>query len=85
LSLFEKKLNLLNGWAEIKEYFAPQSAQGYSNANKLLFVTIGSGSACGAGDDAKPKTSACGAGYDNHLKTLFCFTISSLIVKNKLI
>lgn len=54
------KLNLINGWAGIREYFAPRSAQGYSNANQLQFATSGGSSACGAGDDNQPKPSACG-------------------------
>lgn len=55
-------LNLLNGWADIKGYFAPRSAQGYLNANQVVLATSGVGSACGSSDDAKP--SACGAGDD---------------------
>jgi len=58
------KLNLLNGCAGIKEYFAPRSAQGYLNSNQMILATSGVGSACGSNDgDAKP--SACGAGDDN--------------------
>ena len=66
------KLNLLNGWAGIQEYFAPRSAQGYSNTNQLQFATSGGGSACGTGDDAKPKPSACGAGDDDQPKPSSC-------------
>jgi ACGX-repeat protein len=78
------KLNLLNGWAGIKEYFAaPRSAQGYLNSDRLLLATSGIGascgtgnddqkpSACGAGDD-QPKPSACGAGDDDNPKPSAC-------------
>lgn len=78
------KLNLLNGWASIKEYFAPRSAQGYLNSNQMLLATSGVGSscgsndddakpsACGAGDDKQPKPSACGAGDDVPAKPSAC-------------
>jgi len=78
------KLNLLNGWAGIREYFAPRSAQGYFNSKQLLLATsgissaCGSGdhdqkpSACGAGDDNQPKPSACGAGDDENPKPSAC-------------
>lgn len=65
------KLNSLNGWAGNGEYFAPRSAQGYSNANRLLFASSGCGSACGSKDD-KPKPSACGAGDDDQPKPSSC-------------
>jgi len=65
------KLNLLNGWAGIKEYFAPRSAQGYLNANQVILATSGVGSACASTDgDAKP--SACGAGDDPQPKPSAC-------------
>ena len=44
------KLNLLNNWAGIKEYFAPRSAQGYLNPNRMILATSGVGSACGSSD-----------------------------------
>ena len=78
------KLNLLNNWAGIKEYFAPRSAQGYLNANLVLLATSGVGSACGstdgdakpsacgAGDGDQPKPSACGAGDDPQPKPSAC-------------
>lgn len=76
------KLNLLNGWAGIQEYFAPRSAQGYLNSHVLLATSgVGSAcgstdgdakpSACGAGDD-QPKPSACGAGDDPQPKPSAC-------------
>jgi len=65
------KLNLLNGWAESGEYFAPRSAQGYSNANRLLFAASGCGSSCGSNDE-KQKPSACGAGDDDQPKPSSC-------------
>ena len=65
------KLNLLNGWAGIKEYFAPRSAQGYLNANQVILATSGVGSGCGSTDgDAKP--SACGAGDGPQPKPSAC-------------
>jgi len=76
-------LNLLSGWAGIKEYFSPRSAQGYLNSNQLLLASTGCGSscgsnegdakpsACGAGDD-QPKPSACGAGDDPQPKPSAC-------------
>jgi len=65
------KLNLLNSWAGIKEYFAPRSAQGYLNANQVILATSGVGSACGSSDgDAKP--SACGAGDDKPAQPSAC-------------
>ena len=57
------KLNLLNGWAGIKGYFAPRSAQGYLNANQVILATSGISAACGTSED-DPKPSACGAGDD---------------------
>jgi len=57
------KLKLLNGWAGNEAYSTPRSAQGYSNANRSLFVNSGGVSACGSNDE-KPKPSACGAGDD---------------------
>jgi len=65
------KLNLLNGWAGIREYFAPRSAQGYLNSKQLLLATSGGSSACGSGDDDQ-KPSACGAGDDNQPQPSAC-------------
>lgn len=53
-------LNLLNGWAGIREYFAPRSAQGYLQPNQAVLASSG-GSSCGS-NDGDPKPSACGAG-----------------------
>ena len=78
------RLNLLNGWAGIREYSAPRSAQGYLNANQVNLAASGVGSAygsteddakpsaCGAGDDNQPQPSACGAGDDANPKPSAC-------------
>lgn len=65
------KLNLLNGWAEIKEYFAPRSAQGYLNSDRLLLATSGIGASCGTSEE-DPKPSACGAGDDKPAQPSAC-------------
>ncbi|MGL5912635.1 MAG: ACGX-repeat peptide [Bacteroidales bacterium] len=66
------KLNLLNGWGKVANYFTRRSAQSFMGANQMAFAAAGCGasdekpsSACGAGDtEEKPSAcgSACGAG-----------------------
>lgn len=65
------RLNLLSGWAGIKEYFAPRSAQGYLNTNRVVLATSGGGSACSTSED-QPKPSACGAGDDKPAQPSAC-------------
>jgi len=65
------KLNLLNGWAGIENYFSRRSAQSYLNSNQMAMTASGCSSSCGSGD-AKPQPSACGAGDDNQPKPSAC-------------
>ena len=57
------KLNVLNGWGKVGNYFTRRSAQSFMSSNQMAFATSGCGSSCGSDDDAKP-ASACGAGDD---------------------
>ena len=65
------KLNLLNGWAGIENYFSRRSAQSYLNSNQMAMPASGCSSSCGSGDD-KPQPSACGAGDDSQPKPSAC-------------
>lgn len=65
------KLNLLNGWASIENYFSRRSAQSYLNSNQMAMAASGCSSSCGS-DDAKPQPSACGAGDDNQSQPSAC-------------
>lgn len=53
------KLNFLNGWGKVSNYFTRRSAQSFMGANQMAFAASG----CGAGDDTKP-AAACGASDD---------------------
>ncbi|MFZ5966503.1 MAG: hypothetical protein ACOYVK_04930 [Bacillota bacterium] len=45
------KLNMLDAWSGISEFFGKRSAQSYFNSGKVAFAVSGAcGSACGAGD-----------------------------------
>jgi len=57
------KLNVLNGWAGISNYFIRRSAQSFFTENQMVFAASGCSSSCG-GDDQKPQPSACGASDD---------------------
>lgn len=57
------KLNFLNGWTGISEYFTRRSAQSYFSSKQMMLATSGCGSACGS-EDGKPKPAACGAADD---------------------
>jgi hypothetical protein len=57
-------LNSLNGWADNKVFFAPRSAQGYLNSERVFFSQSAGGSSCGSGD-TKPQPSSCGASDPN--------------------
>lgn len=65
------KLNLLNGWASIENYFSRRSAQSYLNSNQMAMAASGCSSSYGS-DDAKPQPSACGAGDDNQSQPSAC-------------
>jgi ACGX-repeat protein len=54
-------LSSLSSWADNNVFFAPRSAQGYMNSERVLFSQSACGSSCGSGD-TKPQPSACGAG-----------------------
>lgn len=66
------KLNFLNGWGKVSNYFTRRSAQSFMGTNQMAFAASGCGAgddakpaaACGASDDGKP-ASACGAGDDD--------------------
>lgn len=59
------KLNKLNAWSGVSEFFGKRSAQSYFNTAKAAFaVSDACGSACGAGDgkpEGEPKPSSCGS------------------------
>ncbi len=57
------KLNVLNGWGKMENYFSRRSAQSFMSSNQMAFATSGCGSSCGSDDDSKP-ASACGASDD---------------------
>jgi ACGX-repeat protein len=68
-------LEMLDSWKGDSVFSAKRSAQSYFGANQTVMASSGAcGSACGAGDDGKPKPkptacgSACGAGDDNKPK-----------------
>ena len=76
------KLEFLNGWGKVANYFTRRSAQSFMGSNQLAFAAAGCGasdekpiSACGAADaDEKPTSacgSACGAG-DSDVKPSSC-------------
>ncbi|GAB6181407.1 hypothetical protein JCM14036_27260 [Desulfotomaculum defluvii] len=60
------KLGMFDTWKENRKFFARRSAQSYFGTKQAAMAHSGCGSACGAGDDGKPKStafgSACGAG-----------------------
>lgn len=63
------KLNLLNGWAGIGNYFSRRCAQSYLNSNQMAMATSGGSSSCGSDE---PKPSACGAGDEPQPKPSAC-------------
>lgn len=75
------KLNLLNGWGSIANYFTRRSAQSFMGSNQMAFAAAACGaadeapaSACGAADD-KPASacgSACGAGDSDEKPASAC-------------
>lgn len=65
------KLNLLNGWSSIENYFSRRSAQSYLNSNQMAMAASGCSSSCGS-NDGKPQPSACGAGDDSQPKPSAC-------------
>lgn len=57
------KLNVLNGWGKMDDYFTRRSAHSFMGA-QVAFAASGCGSSCGSDGDSKP-ASACGAGDDD--------------------
>lgn len=58
------KLNSLNDWGKVSEYFTRRSAQSVMGVNQIIFASSGCGSSCGPDDDTLKPASACGTGDD---------------------